>query len=65
MAIPIALAITGAVSLINAVKDAVAAGKTDITEEQLDAALSELDKGDEDLSAAIARARAREAGGGG
>ena len=62
MAIPIALAITGAVSLINAVKDAVAAGKTDITEEQLDAALSELDKGDEDLSAAIARARARDGG---
>ena len=60
MAIPIGLAINAAFSLLGAVKEARAAGREEITEEQLDAALSDLDAGDEDLSAAIARARARE-----
>ena len=58
--LPIGLAIEGAVSLINAIKGAINAGRTEITEDELDAALAALDKGDEDLSAAIARARAKE-----
>lgn len=44
--------------------NAIAAGKSTVSEADLDAALSEIDANDAELSAAIARAKARSAGGG-
>ena len=55
-------AIALGLKLIAAARDAIALGDQDITEDALDAALSDLAASDQRLSDAIARARAREAG---
>lgn len=52
--------ITAGISLADWAIKMFQAGKTEVTEEELDAKLAELQDSDSDLSAAIARAEARE-----
>lgn len=55
---PIA-AIALGLKIVEAARDALAAGRTEITDEQLDAAFAEIAESDAQLTAAIERARAR------
>lgn len=48
-----------ATQLLVAARDAIAAGQTEVSESDLDLALSEIDASDDALSAAIERARNR------
>jgi hypothetical protein len=59
---PLKLAAFGA-SLIQSAIDAIKAGRPDVTDAEVDAALTELDASDTRLTDAIERARQREAGG--
>lgn len=63
MAVPTALLLEAAVALVQAVARAMAAGRTDVSEADVDAALDRIAASDARLSDAIARARARAAGG--
>jgi len=64
MPIPIIAAVAAVTQLLGTIQAAIAAGKTEITTEQMDALFVDIAQSDADLSAAIARARAREASGG-
>ena len=50
-----------AMTLFKGIKDAVAAGRDNISDADVDAAIAELDASDQRLTDAIERARAREA----
>ena len=52
--------ITAGIQLADWAAKMLAAGRTEITEEELDDKLAEIQDSDNDLSAAIARAEARE-----
>ena len=56
-------ALAFAKQLITGIGNAVAAGRSDVSDDDLDAALDELGASDQRLTDAIARAREREAGG--
>ena len=62
MAIPIVAAVAAVTQLLTAIQQAVAAGKTEITDEQMDGLFAAIAASDSALSDAIARARARESG---
>ena len=62
MAIPIVAAVAAATQLLTTIQQAIAAGKTEITDEQMDGLFAAIAASDSDLSDAIARARARESG---
>ena len=64
MAIPIVAAVAAATQLLTTIQAAIRAGKTEITDEEMDGLFAEIAASDQALSDAIARARAREAGGG-
>jgi len=63
MAIPIVAAVAAVTQLLTAIQQAIAAGKTEITDEQMDGLFASIAASDSDLSDAIARARARESSG--
>ena len=65
MAIPIGAALALGIQLFNGVRNAIEAGQQDVSEEDIDAAIAEIEASDQRLSDAIARARAREQGDGG
>jgi len=60
MTIAQALALAG--HLVAGVLEAINAGRQNVTDEAVDAAIAEITPSDERLTAAIERARAREAG---
>lgn len=65
MGIPIGVAVAGVLQLVRGIQNAVAAGRQEVSEEDIDAALAELDEGQNRLQDAIDRARQREQGGAG
>lgn len=65
MAIPIIAAVAAITQLLTTIKDVMAAGKTEITDEQMDGLFTAIAASDTDLSDAITRARARESAAGG
>lgn len=60
----IAEAIALALGLLSGVRNAVNAGTAELSEDDVDLALAELEAGDSAISDAIARARARREAGG-
>lgn len=62
MAIPIAAALAMGMEIFTTVASAIKAGKTEISDAELNAALTELEQSDDDLTAAIERKKARDNG---
>lgn len=64
MGIPVGTALAFGMQLFQGIRNAIEAGRTEVSEEDIDTAMDELEASDDRLTGAIERARAREQGGG-
>ena len=62
MSIPIGVALAGVLELIAGIKKAIDANRPDVSDEDVDVAVSTLEASDRALTDAIIRARAKENG---
>ena len=61
MTVPVVAALAAVTQLLATIQQAIGAGKSEITAEQMDGLFASIEASDATLSDAIARARAREA----